>query len=638
MGDKISRFEEIIGDVDAFHLMLEGALKEWTGTYDVLLADTGDYLFRSKEWKHFRPFCRELRSKQQGEERCRKCDQDAATRAVKDGPIVYACHAGLIDAAVPILIAGELVATTFCGQVRSMQETIDQECLRKAQQLESELGFAQGELVSLWQQVPQISESEISKTKDIIWKLVNYISKLGYARLELQQAHKRDQQRLAESEALEKAARDLSGLAGEWDEFWGKVNQVLEQMTEVIGASCGMVMIPEGVPGPQGKVVVKATSRLLVEHFKGRAYSFYDEAFRKVVEEGEIATMPFKRFHDPDTICGSIRRFAPSLAAELDKVVLAGIRLGDEQVGILLFLLKKGRDTSGSLPIQEEKGLLVQLASLIGTASHNCSLYQARQREMRLRRAWLEQVTHELVAPLHGLQGYAENAWTRLRRWEDYAPQHFTSWTPDEIRWWRYSLESVVWSSHYAARLARNLAWIVYIDRQRKENLDFEIAEDVGGLLIKCARDFQGIARQRRLHKVVVNTESVAPFNGRLRINDDLFRQAVSNLLDNAVKYADPGTDVLIEGEVVGAKAEFRVINQGIRLYPEEAEAIFEYEYRGKEARRRYPIGTGIGLTVARQVIELHGGMLTARPSEPIGHGWQTTFVISLPIHPDGYR
>ena len=641
MSDRGSKFEEIIGDIGAFRLMLDGAFKEWPGTYDVLLADTGEYLFHPKEEQYFRPFCRKLRSKPEGEKRCWKCDRDAALRAAQEGhPIVYLCHAGLIDVAVPIFINGELVATVFCGQVRPEEEALHRDGFEKAQQLEVELGFEAGELVSLWEQAPKISEGEINSTKDRVWKLVNYISELGHERLELQKAHKKDQQRLGESEALERVARELSGLVGEWDEFWSRVGQTLEQMTKVIGASCAMIMISGSAAGTKGKLVVKAVAQLPIAHFEGRQYSLDDEAFRRVVEEGEITLVPFREYRDPNTICGSIGQFAPSLAAELDEVVLVRVELGNEQAGILLFFLNRERDVSGSLPIQEEKGTLVHLASLIGAAYHNCSLYQARQREVILRRSWLRQVTHQLLAPLHGIQGYAEDAWTRLRRWEQWDLQA-AGWTEykvqrwkDELQRWKHSFESIVWSSHYAARLANNLAWVVYIDGQKeKEEPDLDLVEDVGGLLIKCARDFQGIARERGLRKVEVNTQSVARLNGRLCVNDDLFRQAVGNLLDNAVKYSNRGTDIVIEGKVMGNRAEIRVSNVGIRLYPGETEEIFKESYRGKEACRRYPTGTGIGLTVARQIIELHGGKLTAQPSKRTRRGWQTTFVISLPIH-----
>jgi len=645
MSDGLSRFEELIGDVEAFRLMLDGAFKEWMGAYNVLLADTGEYLFpKAKEQEYFQPFCRMLRSEEEGERLCRESNRNAALRAAQEGePIAYPCHAGLIDVAIPILIDGELIATVFCGQIRPKEENLEKEGLKKAQQLERELGFKAGELVSLWKRAPQISEDELNNTKDKVWKLISYISKLGHERLELQKAHQKDRQRLEESEALERIARELSGLAGEWDEFWSKVGLVLEQMTEVIGASCAMILIPRSATDTRGKLVVKAVAQLPIADFEGKLYSLGDAILCKVVEEGKIETVPFREYRDPDTICGSITQFVPSLAAELDEVVLVRVGLGNEQAGMLLFFLNKERDVSGSLPIQEEKGTLVHLASLIGAAYHNCWLYQERQRELILRRGWLRRVTHQLLAPLHGIQGYAEDAWTRLRRWEQWDLQA-AGWTEykvqrwkDELQRWKHSFESIVWSSHYAARLANNLAWAVYIDGQKeKEEPDLDLVEDVGGLLIKCARDFQGIARERGLRKVEVNTQSVARLNGRLCVNDDLFRQAVGNLLDNAVKYSNRGTDILIEGEIVGEWAQIRVTNEGIRLYSREVERIFEEGHRGKEARRRHPAGTGIGLTVARQIIELHGGKLTVQPSKRTRRGWQTTFVISLPISTEG--
>jgi len=638
--ETLSKFEEIIGDVEAFRMMLDGAFKEWKGTYNVLLGDTGEYLFHPYEEQYYGPYCRKLHTSSEGERLCRKCDRDAALRTKEMGqPDVYLCHAGLIDVAVPILIDRDLVATVFCGQVRPEDEAMKKDGLEKDRYLERDLGFDPGELVSLWGQTPSISETEINNTKDRVWKLVNYISNLGHERLELRNALKREQQRLEESKAFEKAAKDLSGLAGTWDEFWGKANQVLENMAAVIGANCAMVLISDSHAGPKKQFVVKAAVQL-PSVFLERLYSQYDEVVRKVIEDGEIEIVPFGEYPASNTVCDSIRQLAPYLATKLDKVVLVRLELGDGQSGMMLFFLNKERDISGSLPIQEEKGTLVQLASLIGAAYHNCSLYQARHRDNLLRRNWLRQVTHQLLAPLHGIQGYAEDAARRLQRLRKTGPQSLADWTEDEIqRWenelqrWERSFESVRSSSYYAARLASNLAWVVF--EQRKEKPIFELIEDVGGLLIRCALDSQGIARERGLRRVEVNTPSVAPFNNRICVNNELFRQAVGNLLDNAVKYSERGTDILIEGGKEEEMAKIRVVNNGIRLYPHEVEDIFKENYRGKEARFRYPTDTGIGLTVAREIIELHGGTLKAQSSEWTDQGWQTTFIISLPMRPE---
>ena len=170
-------------------------------------------------------------------------------------------------------------------------------------------------------------------------------------------------------------------------------------------------------------------------------------------------------------------------------------------------------------------------------------------------------------------------------------------------------------------------------------DIELTVADDLTGELIQIARDFQGSARENRILKVEVETASVIPLNGRVAIitTDDLFRQAIGNLVDNAVKYSFEGTAIIIRGRLEKDWGVIDVINEGIRLAPGEETRIFEYEYRTPEARATYAPGTGIGLSVARDIIVQHGGTLTARPSVPVRkvgdrQSWLTTFSIRLPL------
>ncbi len=56
------KFIEIVGDTEAFRLMLEGALGTWRGAYDVLLTDTNEYLYHARTGQRFCAFCRALRA------------------------------------------------------------------------------------------------------------------------------------------------------------------------------------------------------------------------------------------------------------------------------------------------------------------------------------------------------------------------------------------------------------------------------------------------------------------------------------------------------------------------------------------------------------------------------------------------
>ncbi len=640
MGGTKSKFEEIIGDVDAFQLMLDGAFKDWVGSYDVLVSDTQEYLFTSKTTApSFRPFCRKLRSNADGERRCKECDLEAAERVKREQePSVYTCHAGLTDIAVPILIKGDLVATVFCGQVRTIEELSDQKGLAQAAQLEIELGFAPNELMNLWHQIPQIPELQINQMIQRVEKLVYYVTQIGHERLDLKRAHAKDQRRLLESLSIEFAARDLSQLADTWNQFWQQVEQVLERVCGVIGASAALLAAPSDKSDQSGLgwLVPRAVTGLPAEPFKERYYSPRDDPLDKAIARNNVQIVPFEQYRDPTTICGSISRYAPNQAKNIDQVVVTRIQLDDQHLGLLFFFMNRARDMEASLPIEEEKSLLWPLTLLIGTAYHNCSLYQERKQELENRRRWLRHLTHQLIAPLHGIQGYAEDAWSRLVSWKRDGPQSAPEWTEDktlrwneELRRWENSFDWVAWLTRYTARLASNLSWTIY---GRPDGLDLSVVRDVGGLLIQCARDFQGIARERGLRKVNVETSTVKLMDGRICVDDHFFRQAVGNLLDNAVKYSTQSRDINIVGEVQQNKAIIRVINYGIQLREDDIEKVFEDGYRTDEARQANQTGTGIGLPVAREIISLHGGTLTALPSKYTRLGWRTEFVISLPL------
>ncbi len=263
----------------------------------------------------------------------------------------------------------------------------------------------------------------------------------------------------------------------------------------------------------------------------------------------------------------------------------------------------------------------------------NKAIYE-RQHEEELRRVWLQQITHQLVAPLHGIQGYAENIHFELRDLLILDKQNIDNKVLDKIQRVIKSTDYLIEISRLATRVANNLAWIVYprdMERERKK-IDSVLVNDFYGLVTRTVKEVQGIARQRQLKAIHVD-KSIKTLDKQLFINDELFRQALENLIDNAVKYSTKGTVITINGEVKDEKGIIRVINFGLPVNAIDVENIFAYGYRSKEAIMAYPVGTGIGLSVARQIIELHGGLVIARPSEKTSDGWKTTFIIKLPIH-----
>jgi two-component system sensor histidine kinase KdpD len=108
---------------------------------------------------------------------------------------------------------------------------------------------------------------------------------------------------------------------------------------------------------------------------------------------------------------------------------------------------------------------------------------------------------------------------------------------------------------------------------------------------------------------------------------------AVAQLLDNASKYSLPATPIQVRVSDKGPETVFSVHNSGSYISPMERVRVFERFYRSPELRDRAP-GTGIGLTVSRQIAEAHRGHIWVESDRDAG----TTFHLCLPNDTRGDR
>jgi signal transduction histidine kinase len=118
------------------------------------------------------------------------------------------------------------------------------------------------------------------------------------------------------------------------------------------------------------------------------------------------------------------------------------------------------------------------------------------------------------------------------------------------------------------------------------------------------------------------------PGTGTISGNALSFKEAVTNLLLNAIKYTPCDGTVSIRTEMRDSTVALEVSDTGIGIPPEEQVRIFEEFYRASNARQVEPDGDGLGLSLVKRVVEMHGG--TIRFSSRIGSG--TTFYIVLPL------
>jgi len=110
-----------------------------------------------------------------------------------------------------------------------------------------------------------------------------------------------------------------------------------------------------------------------------------------------------------------------------------------------------------------------------------------------------------------------------------------------------------------------------------------------------------------------------------------LLEDTVTNLLTNAIKYTPSGGSVVLRAKDEGPQVRIEVRDTGIGIPPDELEKVFEEFYRATNARQAVRDGTGLGLSMAREVVERHGGRIWAESS---GEG--TTFYLVLPKTPPG--
>ena len=121
---------------------------------------------------------------------------------------------------------------------------------------------------------------------------------------------------------------------------------------------------------------------------------------------------------------------------------------------------------------------------------------------------------------------------------------------------------------------------------------------------------YEPLARWKAI-EMTLEERSTAPMRG----DADLIREAISNLIDNAIKFTPPGGSVRLEVAMENGRPVVRVIDTGCGVAPEEHDKIFERFYRG--GPQRSVAGYGLGLSIAKAIANLHGLDLVVKDNAP---------------------
>jgi two-component system, OmpR family, phosphate regulon sensor histidine kinase PhoR len=208
----------------------------------------------------------------------------------------------------------------------------------------------------------------------------------------------------------------------------------------------------------------------------------------------------------------------------------------------------------------------------------------------KVRSEFLGNVSHELRTPIFAIQGFIE---TLLNGAVDDASVN------------RAFLEKTKTNADRLNALLEDLINISQIESGEMK-MSFRYF-NVNEFLETVVRDFQEMGRQKKIS--VSDTYSTAS-NVEVLGDRDRLRQALSNLIDNAIKYSAPGAEVVISSEEIQESVRISVADTGAGIAPEHLTRIFERFYRVDKDRSREVGGTGLGLAIVKHIIEAHGSSI----------------------------
>jgi signal transduction histidine kinase len=224
--------------------------------------------------------------------------------------------------------------------------------------------------------------------------------------------------------------------------------------------------------------------------------------------------------------------------------------------------------------------------------------------------SFINSVTHELKTPIASIRLYLETLQTR--QVDDAKRQEFYQIMLDDCDRLLHTVEQVLRASRTGHRRRHIHKTVIDLGELTRECL--ELARKRTHLNEKALRFAESLNRGER---VFVLGDS------------DELRAAISNLIDNAIKYSDGKIDVSVEVATIGEKrVAVRVTDRGIGVPPDELKRIYKRFYRAPRRVATRAKGAGLGLFIVRSIVGKHGGKTFA---ESEGEGMGSVFTIELP-------
>ena len=248
-------------------------------------------------------------------------------------------------------------------------------------------------------------------------------------------------------------------------------------------------------------------------------------------------------------------------------------------------------------------GMGMEFDELVEAFNHMASRLEASE---NLRHRLLSDVAHELRTPVATMNAYLEGL-------EDGMAV--------------LDAETAALLRAQGARLIRLSEDLSAVTRAQSGEIGLALAHLDPAAILRLA----GLAAQDRAEalgvELVVQADTPLP---QVLADPDRMAQVVGNLVDNALRHTAPGGRVVLDARRAHDTVLLSVSDTGDGIEPEHLPYVFERFYRAESARDRTSGGSGIGLAIAKALVEVHGGTVKA---ESDGRGQGAWFTVTLPVH-----
>ncbi len=295
------------------------------------------------------------------------------------------------------------------------------------------------------------------------------------------------------------------------------------------------------------------------------------------------------------------------------RAVISVPMLLEEQIIGSLSLVRKA---PGEFP-GEVVELLKNFATQSALAIQNARLFReiadkSRQLEVasQHKSEFLANMSHELRTPLNAIIGFSEVLTERMfgdlnEKQEEY-------------------LRDIYASGTHLLSLINDILDLSKIEagRMELELTEFDVPMAIDSALM--------LVRERAGRRNITLHTAVDARLGQIQADERKIRQVVLNLLSNAIKFTLEGGRIEVAAAPKDGSVEVSVSDTGVGIAPEDQEVVFEEFHQVGTAEKKAE-GTGLGLTLCRKFIELHGGRIWVRSQVGVG----STFTFTIPVRRD---